>query len=205
MPAEVSRIRGLAASPLGASVALRGDLVTARARSFAPIRSARAPPVTTSSRRRSEDRSRASPRRPRPSGDSIEIATRASHGSREDGEVVRDRVSSSGPHRTRRSRGALAVPVPPRRGAAAIRDATRTRSRGPGPGSARSEPTSLPRRGPQGPRAASPATPRRALGLAAPEVLSIDGPPWAELGTFVLCRTSRGGLSTVSHQPVETT
>jgi hypothetical protein len=36
MPAEVSRIRGLAAVPLGASGAVRGDLVTARAAELRP-------------------------------------------------------------------------------------------------------------------------------------------------------------------------
>lgn len=73
------------------------------------------------------------------------------------------------------------------------------------PVSARSRITALSRREPQGPRAASPTAPRRALGSAAPEVPSIDGPPWAEHGTFVLCRTARGELSTVFHQTVEST
>jgi len=115
--------------------------------------------------------------RPKLPDDSIDTAARANHERACDDEVPRDHVSGSGPRRTRRLRSLLTAPVPPEVGGCSEPSArSRPLSRSE-PVSARSRPTPLSRREPQGPRAASPAAPRRALGSAAPEVLSIDEPP----------------------------
>lgn len=84
LTADTSRAsanQGPRGEPPGASGGVRAVIWSPLAhQSFAPTRFARTPPVATSSRRRSEDRSRASSGWPKPADDSSDLAAGAWHG-----------------------------------------------------------------------------------------------------------------------------